>query len=232
MSESPDQILNWETPNGQLLKSFIEKLPQDRPIVLNVFGSTPLQMRLDPTFLSGDVDMFTSEDLSSHLKKMKLGKDDAQPYIELVPSSIFITTPAWRDRAAKEIFGNITVYIASPLDVLIGKLKRLEAKDMRAFDLVKAKTGGPTETELKDALRMVVDMYRPPFDEENPGGDPIANTRRLWKHLYGHDIDVRAEIIRPALEVRKEAYGENAPDRRKILGEIAEEAATYGTTAR
>ncbi len=232
MSQSHDKILNWDTPNGQLLKTFIEKLPQDRPIVLNVFGSTPLQMRLDPSFLSGDVDMFTSEDLSSHLEKMKLGKAHSKPYIELVPSTIFITTPAWRDRAAKEVFGSITVYIASPLDVLVGKLKRLEQKDIEAFDMVKAKTGGPTEEELKEALRLVVDMYRPAFDEENPGGDPIANTRRLWKHLYGHDIDVRAEIIRPAIEVRKEAYGQNAPDRRKILGEIAEEAASYGSPVR
>jgi hypothetical protein len=231
MLPSHDQILNWDTPNGHLLKSFIDQLPQDRPIVLNVFGSTPLQMRLDPSFLSGDVDMFTSEDLSVQLEKMKLGKAHSKPYIELVPAAIFITTPAWRDRAANVVFGNVTVYIASPLDVLIGKLKRLEAKDMRAFDLVKAKTGGPTEAELKEALRVVVDMYRPAFDEENPGGDPIANTRRLWKHLYGHDIDVRAEIIRPALEIRKEAYGENAPDRRKILGEIAEEPATYGSAS-
>ncbi len=232
MSESHDQILNWDTPNGQLLKSFIQKLPQDRPIVLNVFGSTPLQMRLDPSFLSGDVDMFTSEDLSEELEKMKLGKAYAQPYIELVPSSIFITTPAWRDRAAKEVFGNVTVYIAGPLDVLVGKLKRLEQKDLDAFNLVKALTGGPSETELKEALRLVVDMYRPAFDEENPGGDPIANTRRLWRHLYGHDIDVREEIIRPALEVRKEAYGENAPDRRAILRQIAEEAPLYGAAAK
>jgi len=117
MPESSEKVLNWATPNGELLKSFIEGLPQDRPIVLNVFGSTPLQMRLDPSFLSGDVDMFTSEDLSVHLRKMKLGKEHTKPYIELVPSTIFITTPAWRDRAIKEVFGSMTVYIASPLDV-------------------------------------------------------------------------------------------------------------------
>jgi hypothetical protein len=228
MSESSLQILNWDAPNGALLKKFIAELPQDRPIVLNIFGSTPLQMRLDPSFLSGDVDMFTSEDLSVYLEKMKLGKDHAAPYIELVPSIVFITDVGWRDRAVVEVFGKITVYIASALDVLVGKIKRLEAKDLKAFDLVKAKTGGPTEDELKHALRMVVDMYRPAFDEENPGGDPIANTRRLWMHLYGHDIDVRKEIIVPAIEVRKEAYGENAPDRRSILRQIAEEEPVYG----
>jgi len=207
---------------------FINGLPKDRPIILNVFGSTPLQLKLDPSFLSGDVDIFTSENLAGVVEDMQLGKGQSEPYIELVPQSIFITGPGWRDRADVAVFGNVTVYIAGPLDVLVGKLKRLAPKDLDAFDLVKALTGGPSEEELKEALRIVVDMYRPAFDEENPGGDPIANTRRLWKHLYGHDIDVRAEIIRPALEVRKEAYGENAPDRRKILREIAEEPATYG----
>lgn len=228
MPESSHQILNWDSPNGLLLKKFIDQLPQDHPLVLNVFGSTPLQMRLDPSFLSGDVDMFTSEDLTTCLEEMKLGKEHTSPYIELVPQTIFITNAGWRDRATKEVFGNITVYIAGSLDVLVGKLKRLDPKDLKAFDLVRAKTGGPSEDELKQALRMVVDMYRPAFDEENPGGDPIANTRRLWQHLYGHDIDVRAEIIRPAIEQRKEAYGENAPDRRAILRKIAEESPAYG----
>jgi hypothetical protein len=79
---------------------------------------------------------------------MQLGKDQTLPYIEIVPESIFITSPAWRDRADKEVFGNVTVYLASPLDVLVGKLKRLAPKDLKAFDLVKAKTGGPMEEEL------------------------------------------------------------------------------------
>ena len=223
MSESPEKILNWDAPNGRLLKEFIDGLPQDRPIVLNVFGSTPLQMRLDPSFLSGDVDMFTSEDLEGFVQSMQLGKNVALPYIEIVPERTFIASVAWRDRAVKEVFGNVTVYLASPLDVLVGKLKRLEAKDVRAFDLVKAKTGGPTEDELKQALGNVVDMYRPAFDEENPGGDPIANTRRLWQHLYGHDIDVRKEIIVPAIESRREAFGFNVPDYRAKLLEIGAE---------
>jgi hypothetical protein len=228
MSESNREILNWDAPNGRLLRKFIDGLPKDRPIVLNVFGSTPLQMRLDPSFLSGDVDLFSNEDLESYVRSMRLGKDISLPYIEVVPERVFISSATWRDRAAIEVFGNITVYIASAIDVLVGKLKRLEAKDLKAFDLVKARTGGPSEGELRDALMNVVDMYRPAFDEENPGGDPIANPRRLWLHLYGHDIDVRKEIIVPAVESLKEAYGQNAPDFRARLKDISEESPAYG----
>ncbi len=53
MSEGNREILNWDTPNGRLLRKFIDGLPRDRAFVLNVFGSTPLQMQLDATFLSG-----------------------------------------------------------------------------------------------------------------------------------------------------------------------------------
>lgn len=228
MSESTAQILNWDAPNGKLLRQFIDGLPKDRPFILNIFGSTPLQLRLDPTFLSGDVDLFCNEDLLPYVEAMKIGKGQAEPYIEVVPHYVFIASHDWRDRAAKEEFGNITVYIAAPIDVLVGKLKRLEQKDLDAFDLVKARTGGPTEEELRRALRNVVDMYRPAFDEENPGGDPVVNTRRLWQHLYGHDIDVRREIIAPAVAARREAFGYNVPDYRAKLREIAN---GYGSTA-
>jgi hypothetical protein len=229
MPESTAQILNWDAPNGQLLRRFIDGLPKDRPIILNVFGSTPLQLRLDPTFLSNEAIVFSSEGLRPYVRAMQRGNGQTEPYIEFVPPHAIIASLVWRDRAAKEVFGNVTVYIAAPLDVLVGKLKRLEEKDVRAFDLVKAQTGGPSEEELKVALRNVVDMYRPAFDEENPGGDPIVNTRRLWQHLYGHDIDVRREIIAPAVAARREALGYNVPDHRARLREIA---ATYSATAR
>jgi hypothetical protein len=228
MSESSPQILNWDAPNGRLLLKLIRGLPKDRPFVINVFGSTPLQLQLDATFLSGDVDIFSNEDVGAFVEQFGLGKGQAEPYIEVVSESVFIASAAWRDRAVKEVFGNVTVYVAGPLDVLIGKIKRLEEKDLKAFDLVKAKTGGPSEAELVQALRRVVDIYRPAFDEENPGGNPTVNTRRLWQHLYGHDIDVRLEIIVPALSARREAYGQNAPDRRSILREIAN---GYGVAA-
>ena len=86
-----------------------------------------------------------------------------------------------------------------PWDVLVSKLQRLEDKDVEAFKLVIAKTGHPTEQEFTLHLQKAVDLYRPKFDEETARGDMFANTRAIWKILWNKEIDVRAEIIRPAL---------------------------------
>ena len=68
---------------------------------------------------------------------------------------------------------------------------------MRAFHAVIAATGHPTEEEMKRELQDAVDLFRPGFDEEN-ASDLISTTRLLWRELYKSEIDVRAEIIRPA----------------------------------
>jgi hypothetical protein len=81
MSESNREILNWDAPNGRLLRKLIEGLPKDRPFLLNVFGSTPLQLQLDATFLSGDVDLFSDQDVERYVREMGLGKEQTSPYI-------------------------------------------------------------------------------------------------------------------------------------------------------
>ena len=221
MPQGSTQDLDWETPGGRLLKRFIAGLPKGRANVLNVFGSCPPQLKLDPTFLSGDVEVFSAEDFREIVQEMGLGKGQSDPYIEIVPPNVFIATDVWRERADRLVFDNVTVYVAHVLDVLVAKVKRLDQKDIDAFDLVRAKTGGPSEEELKVALRAVVDMYRPAFDEENPGGDAKANTRRLWLHLFGQDIDVNREIIGPGLRIKDKAYGHGLPPSVSQLREAA-----------
>ena len=78
------------------------------------------------------------------------------------------------------------------------KLNRLDDKDVRAFEVVLAKTGHPTEAELIRELQLAVDLFRPSFDEEQ-GHDMANNCRRLWPLIFGREIDPRAEIIAPAL---------------------------------
>ena len=50
--------IDWETPAGRLLLKFLGLLPSDRGFRITLYGSAPLQLTLDRTLLSGDVDLF------------------------------------------------------------------------------------------------------------------------------------------------------------------------------
>ena len=53
------------------------------------------------------------------------------------------------------------------------------------------------------------------FDEEAPN----RYTERLWREVFKSEIDVRKEIIAPAVARRKESYGEAPPDYKSMLRE-------------
>jgi len=213
--------IHWETPAGIALQKLIACLPKDIPIQLYIFGSSPLQLGLEPGFLSADVDLFSNEDLSAYIRAAGLEKGKAEVYIEQTPANVFLASPAWTGRAFRAEFGNVVLLIAHPLDVLVGKMKRLEAKDLNAFRLVRKITGHPEEHEMLQALQGIVDVYRPAFDEEDTGGDPWGNTVKLWEELYGKSIDVRASIVAPALAKRREAYGLNAGKSKDALRDLS-----------
>ena len=69
-------------------------------------------------------------------------------------------------------------------------------------------------------LQLAVDLFRPGFDEEQ-GHDMANNCRRLWPLIFGREIDPRKEIIAPALQRRKEGYGEPTRDYKQELREAA-----------
>ena len=119
-------------------------------------------------------------------------------------------------------YENRTIRIPHPIDILIAKLNRLDDKDIEASRVVMRRTGHPTEAELIHELQMAVDLFRPSFDEEQ-GHDMANNCRRLWPMIYGREIDPRAEIIAPALQKRREGYGEPTRDYKGYLREAVRE---------
>jgi hypothetical protein len=100
------------------------------------------------------------------------------------------------------------------------RLQRLEQKDLNAFRLVIEKTGHPTEDEFARHLQLAVDLYRPRFDEESSRGDMTINTQTLWHTLWGKPIDVRARIIRPALERAEHEYRSIDPTLKSRLANL------------
>ncbi len=212
--------VDWDTPAGRLLRKFLALLPPDRRFRLTLYGSAPLQLTLDRTLLSGDVDLFSNddEDLREIVSAHRMDKDHGGGlYLEAGFELSFRTSPRWRDRAKTFELGNVSLTLPHPLDILIGKLDRLAPKDLDAFRRVIAVTGHPTAEEMKRELQNAVDLFRPGFDEQSPNRYH-ENTRQLWRDVFGAEIEVREEIITPAVARRKLGYGEPPPDYKAILG--------------
>lgn len=230
MSWSPE--IAWESPAGTALRRLIAALPSDRAFALTLFGSAPLQLTLERTFLSNYVDLFVDEgeapgeDFQAFIQSADLGEDQhAAVHVQLCTESNFRTSPRWRRRAYVTQVGRVRLTIPHPIDILMAKLHRLEEKDLRAFRLVGAQMGLPNEEQLKEELRAAVDLFRPNFDEE-ASGDITANTRVLWHELWGKEIDVRKEIIAPALAARRKGFEPDLPrrDYRGDLRKLADDA--------
>jgi len=205
------------TRAAELLRKLAAALPPDRQFTITVFGSAPIQICVDSTLTSADVDVFSDfEHLREIADKAGLGQDKAAFYVQVSSELNFRTSPRWRGRAQSTRIGNVTFIFPHPIDILIAKLNRLDDKDVRAFEVVRAKTGHPTEAELIKELQLAVDLFRPSFDEEQ-GHDMANNCRRLWPLIFGREIDPRAEIIAPALAIRKAGYGKPTRDYKQEL---------------
>ena len=202
--------INWNCPAGRQLDRLTTLLPKQPRLDFTVFGSAPLQVFLNPDFLSQDIDLYASEEhwdyLVNFVAENNLGPEKSKFYIQVCDPKAFRSTTNWLARAVTvERHGHLFRFV-HPWDVLVSKLQRLDEKDLDAFKLVIAKTGHPTEAEVIQHRQNAVDLYRPKFDEETARGDMFLNTRELWKILWNKEIDVRAAIIRPALERSRHDY--------------------------
>ena len=206
--------LDWSAQAGQRLDELASALPPRPKLDITVFGSAPLELMIERTFLSEDIDLYSPEEFWEFLEKFieekGWAKGQTDFYIQVCDPHAFRSTFDWPARAIKvERHGHLFRFV-HPWDVRVSKLQRLEGKDLEAFKLVIAKTGHPTEEEFTKHLQKAVDLYRPKFDEETSRGDMFANTRELWKELWNKEIDVRAAIIRPALA--RAAHDYEPPD--------------------
>jgi len=210
-----------DTPAVKLLRKLVEALPADQPLRIAVFESASIQVRVDETLTSADVDLFSdAEELADVVERAGLDREHSASYIRVCSELNFRTSPRWRERMTSAQIGHCTFYFPHSIDILIAKLHRLEEKDLLAFRVVIAKTGHPTEVELIRELQLAVDLFRPSFDEEQ-GRDLATNCIRLWPLLFGREIDPRTEIIAPALAERRRGYGEPTRDYKQELRDAA-----------
>jgi hypothetical protein len=217
--------IDWQCPAGKRLDEFARRLPSAPRLEIVVFGSAPLQLFIEPRLLSADIDLFGHEDIMDQLidfveQQGWTQEKSAQFYIQVCDPLAFKSTIDWPARAISVERHGHTFRFVHPWDVLVSKLQRLEEKDMNAFRVVIEKTGHPTEEEFARHLQLAVDLYRPKFDEESARGDMMANTKILWQTLWGKEIDVRARIIRPALERTEREYRQIDSSLKDRLGKL------------
>jgi|SRR5687768_12516779 len=214
--ESWRPAINWDTPAGRLLDKLVADLPSTRTWRIILFGYSPLQLAVDTAFHSADVDVIPQGGLDIFCREADLFNWQTNIYIELRTPAAFAASADWRLRAFETRRQHITFVLPHPIDILVSKIERLDDKDLRAFHLVREKLGHPTEDELIKALRRVVDIYRPSFDEES-GNNARENTQVLWQNLFGKTINVAQEIIAPALAERRKNYGQQNQGFREVL---------------
>jgi Nucleotidyltransferase of unknown function (DUF6036) len=208
--EYAEKNLDWNGNAGQRLDELARALLRSPRLELTVFGSAPLQLLVEKTFLSEDIDISPTEDaydlVTKIVEEKGWAKGQSDFYIQVCDHLAFRTTTDWLARSIQaERHGHLFIF-PHPWDILVSKLQRLDAKDIQAFKLVIQQTGHPTKEEFAAHLQNAVDLYRPKFDEETARGDMLANTKILWKELWKKEIDVRAAIIRPALERSRHDY--------------------------
>lgn len=155
--------------------------------------------------------------MTSFIEASGLGKSRGGLHLEAGFELSFRTSPRWRRRARTVQRGQVTLTFPHPLDILIGKLDRLEPKDLTAFRRVIQLTGHPTAEELQRELQNSVDLFRPSFEEDAPNRYP-ENTERLWRELFHQEINLSRDIIAPGLARRRQGYGETPPDYKGRLG--------------
>ena len=164
------------------------------------------------------------DEINSAVKRAGLEKAEGRLYVQVCTHWNFRTSPRWKERAFHTQVGNVRLTLPHPFDILIAKLHRLADKDLAAFRMVIERTGHPTEEEMRCELQAALDLFRPNFDEEMIG-DITTNTRVLWNELWKKDINVRQEIIAPAVALRNEGYRQQMSevDYRVELRRLAEE---------
>ena len=70
------------------------------------------------------------------------------------------------------------------------------------------------------AKRHPLEHARRTTADEETGGDMFSNTKQLWQTIFGVPIDVRREIIAPALARRRKEYEQGDPKSKDRLANL------------
>jgi hypothetical protein len=236
-------IVQWNTPSGEALQALVANVPVD-PFYkrLIVFGSGALQMTVLPELLSADIDVSldivhpsaqpaspvsAEESLRRAATKTNQQSGSAQPLVQVCHWMTFQPAARWERRIHQEEKNGWQIVFPHPFDILFAKLRRLEPKDLEAFERHVAATGRPSESEF---LALCLESYRDfiPRSERElahlPGPvsqrDLRKNVVRLWPAIWGRAINIDREIVEAAEKTLETNWYNYPPELKNELARL------------
>jgi hypothetical protein len=237
--------IDLETPAGVILKKLAAtKPPSSEFNRLVIFGSGALQLTVVPGLLSADIDISldiipprtprlspakAEEKLRRSVSRINAGLPTSVPYIQLCHWMTFQPANRWERRAYEESLGDWQIVYPHPYDILFSKLRRLEVKDVEAFERVIGVTGHPTQAEFLDICQ---ENYRDFELRAKEGAAPThlprvtaerdirRNTIRLWRVVWGRGIKIDEEITKPVVQRLEQTWHDYDPSLKTELSKL------------
>jgi len=214
LSPSP----RWDTLAGRVLDAFFTAVHEQMPeydLPLTIFGSAPIQLCLDASFTSADVDIMVLggdarlREIAAQAGVGRSGSLRPAFGVQICPAPLFKPTPHYLQRAHVETRHGLKIVVPHLRDILIGKMHRsrfegqtgLVSKDLRAFQRVRELCGGhPTLDEFLEDLAAMEPSFRPPLNGSL--NSFRFNVEDALTSVYQHALDIQRDILIPAARVQ------------------------------
>lgn len=187
------------TPSGRLLLELTLKMSLEddlRRTSIVVFGFSPLEFSLLLNVQSGDVDVTPDQflyHLRNRVEEWKLNIED--PYVQVLPPTVFKPGKNYLLRACAIRVNQIQVILPHPMDLLFGKLHRLDEKDYRSVNALVESCQRPTAKDLHEYMQENPDIFEASPEQVSK---LAGNIETLYSYLSGEAIDVASQYIAPS----------------------------------
>lgn len=220
--------IDFQSRSGLVLKKFCEAISTSadyREIYINLFGSAPLELGLHIALNSNDIDIEPDHfyiEIQKKVKEAHLGIGKSIPYIQVAHPGVFKAARSWVNRSETRSIHGIQLRFAHPIDIIIGKLFRLETKDFEGIDRIIQEVGRPTRDDFLFYLNHHPDIFsfRHEMVKKFCDNLEVYSTYRSWElipanQLFAHYLKITNQIYSEGEKTShrlQEAFGEDSID--------------------
>jgi hypothetical protein len=197
------------TPSGKVLNKLTSLMSKDidlKDTGIVVFGSAPLEFASLLHVKSADIDITPDqflEHLRNRVREWKL--DVGDPFVQVLPPTVFKAGKNYLLRACGLKLNEIEIIIPHPIDIVFGKLHRMEEKDYTAINELVETFGRPTFDDLHHYMIENADI----FEASSETIDKlVTNIEVLWVYLGGQPLEIRTKYLESSLRETAKLFNE------------------------